>query len=537
MKIAAYVRVSTQRQAQTQTIEQQLERITAHCQTQSMELLAQNIFQDDGYSGSSFKRPGLERLRDVVAQEAFERILMTAPDRLARNYVHQVLLLEELQRFGCQVEFLDRPMSQDPHDQLLLQIRGAVAEYERTLIGERMRRGRMAKLKAGTMLPWTTPIYGYRLSPDRPRDPQGLTIDESQAAVVKEIYTRYLEDGVSLLALARELHQRGIKSPTGQQWWHLGSLHNLLSNPAYMGEVYGARTRVQQSRQRASALRPVGKQPLTSRPTPRENWILVCQAPPIVTPEQFTQVQNKLTQNQKWSPRNNSVRQYLLRALVSCGHCQLAASARGGKSKYAYYVCNGKNKVVVSRRDHPCQAPFIPAAILDELVWNDLVKVLKDPEIIVQAMERARSGAWLPQHLQTRRTQLARGQKDLQTKQERWTAAYLNGVIELEEYRRRRCELESHAQALGNQLQELELQSAQQAELAGYATGVTDFAQRIAATIDQLTFEQKRQLVELLIDRVIVTDDQVEIRYVIPTNQAGEMFRFCHLRSDYRKPL
>ena len=256
-----------------------------------------------------------------------------------------------------------------------------------------------------------------------------------------------------------------------------------------------------------------------------------------MTPEQFAQVQKKLQQNQKWSSRNNTARQYLLRALVSCGQCHLAASARGGKSSDAYYVCNGRNQAVLSRRDRLCQSRFIPAATLDELVWNDLVGVLKHPEAIAQAMERARGGAWLPQHLQTRRAQLARGQKDLQTRQERWTAAYLNGVIELEEYRRRREDLEAQAQALDNQLQELERQSAQQAELAGYAAGVTDFARRVASTIDQLTFEQKRQMVELLIDRVIVTDDQVEIRYVIPTSQAGEMFRFCHLRSDYRNPI
>jgi site-specific DNA recombinase len=131
--------------------------------------------------------------------------------------------------------------------------------------------------------------------------------------------------------------------------------------------------------QRVSALRPVGKQRVTSRPAPRENWILICYVPPIVTPEAFAQVQKKLQQNQKFSSCNNTAWQYLLRALVSCGHCQLAASARGGKSSYAYYVCNGRNKAVHSRRDRSCQAPFIPAAALDELVWNNPVEVLKHP--------------------------------------------------------------------------------------------------------------------------------------------------------------
>src|SRR3954462_13756064 len=137
MRIAIYVRVSTQRQAQTQTIDQQIDRLRAHLQAQGWPLPEGDIFRDDGYSGASLKRPGLDRLRDRAAMASFDKILITDPDRLARNYVHQVLLLEELQKHGCRVEFLDRPMSQDPHDRLLLQIRGAVAEYERTLIAER----------------------------------------------------------------------------------------------------------------------------------------------------------------------------------------------------------------------------------------------------------------------------------------------------------------------------------------------------------------------------------------------------------------
>src|SRR6266581_5931837 len=163
MRIAAYVRVSGHRQVQTQTIEQQLERLQSHSRSQGWLWQDEHVFRDDGYSGASLKRPGLDRLRDQVAHAAFDLVLITAPDRLARKYVHQMLLLEELERAGCRVEFVDRPMSQDPHDQLLLQIRGAVAEYERTLIAERMRRGRQARLRAGTLLPWTRAPYGYRL--------------------------------------------------------------------------------------------------------------------------------------------------------------------------------------------------------------------------------------------------------------------------------------------------------------------------------------------------------------------------------------
>jgi site-specific DNA recombinase len=143
MHVAIYTRVSTMRQAQAQTTDQQLDRLRAHAEQQGWNLTADLVFRDDGYSGASLRRPGLDRLRDAAASARLDRILITEPDRLARNYVHQTLLVEELQKHGAEVVFLDRPMSRDPHDQLLLQIRGAVAEYERTLISEHMRRGRL----------------------------------------------------------------------------------------------------------------------------------------------------------------------------------------------------------------------------------------------------------------------------------------------------------------------------------------------------------------------------------------------------------
>jgi len=130
-RIALYARVSSPRQAQTQTIEDQLERLRAHVAAHAAEgwqVAPEHVFRDEAASGATLRRPGLDRLRDLVAARAVDRIVVTAPDRLARKYVHQMLLLDECERHGCGVEFLERPMSQDPHDQLLLQIRGAVAE-------------------------------------------------------------------------------------------------------------------------------------------------------------------------------------------------------------------------------------------------------------------------------------------------------------------------------------------------------------------------------------------------------------------------
>src|SRR6266511_1205489 len=114
MRVAVYARVSTTRQAQAQSIEQQLDRLRAAVAARGWTLEEQHVYRDDGYSGASLGRPGLDRLRDHAALADLDVVVVTAPDRLARNYVHQVLLVDELGRHGLKVEFLDHPMSQDP---------------------------------------------------------------------------------------------------------------------------------------------------------------------------------------------------------------------------------------------------------------------------------------------------------------------------------------------------------------------------------------------------------------------------------------
>lgn len=138
MRVAIYARVSTQLQAQTQPIEQQVARLQANVQEQGWIWEPEHIYRDEGYSDATLNRPGLDSLRDRAALAEFDLVLITKPDRLARNYVHRMLVIDEIERRGIGVEFLDRPMSDDPHDRLLLQIRGAVAEDERTQITDRM---------------------------------------------------------------------------------------------------------------------------------------------------------------------------------------------------------------------------------------------------------------------------------------------------------------------------------------------------------------------------------------------------------------
>ncbi len=463
----------------------------------------------------------------------YDRILVASPDRLARNYVHQMVLLEEFERAGCAVEFLDQPVGDTPHEHLLLQIRGAVAEYERTLIGERMRRGRLARYRAGLLLPWVQPVYGYLLDPEHPRDPAGVCIDEAQAAVVRQIFAWYMDGGTSLSGIVNKLFEHGVVSPTGKPRWRPTTVRFLLRNPAYTGTLYACRARARQSRVRRCALQPIGKRHDGSiEPRPREEWVAAGSVPALITQEQYELVQQKLARNWSFAARNNKAHDYLLRGLVSCGLCGLACTGRTLKG-YAYYTCAGKRATEAASKGGRCRSRLTPVGQLDAVVWGDLCEVIQHPELVTLELERAWGGQWLPEEWRARRASLRRARTSLEQQLERLTAAYLGGVIRLEEYERRRREIEGKAEAFQSQEQELEQQAERRHELSEMVGGVEDYCRRVSEALAGATFEQKRRLVELLIDRVIVTEAEVEIRYVIPTSASGEHARFCHLRTNY----
>jgi site-specific DNA recombinase len=534
MRVALYVRVSTDRQQHAQTIEQQVAQLQSYVAAhQGWTVAAEHVFRDDGYSGAKLDRPGLDALRDHAARAAFDMVVVTAPDRLARNFVHQMVIMEELQRRGVRVIFCDRPLRDDPHEQLVTQIRGAVAEYERTLIAERMRRGRQARLRSGQLLPWTRAPYGYRLHPERPRDPTAVQVDPVAAAVVQELFAAYASGGVTLHALAAQLTARGVPTPTGRPVWRSTTIRNLLTNPAYKGQAASGRLRTTPAQQRKSALEPVGRG-MSTRAHPSEEWITV-PVPALVTAERFDLVKRRLATNQR-AARRSTIHPYLLRGLVSCGVCRLSCSGvtrTATDTRYRYYRCRGKMAQVSSGRASCCPARFIPAFQLDELVWADLCAVLQHPELVAQALERAHSGAWVPGELRRRQASLRQVRASVARQRQRLLEAYLAEVIDLACFQRQDRGLAGQEADLLAREREVAAQGERLVQVSAIAQSTTQVLKRLRVGLGQASFEQRRQLVELLIDRVVVTDGRVEIRYVIPTTPGSTKTRFCHLRTDY----
>src|SRR5215211_1061966 len=160
---AIYARVSSERQRQDETIQSQTVGLRELAAERGLFVPEDLVFEDEGFSGATLTRPALERLRDRAAEGAFEVLLCHAPDRLARRYAYQVLLLEELHRAGVEVSFArGGERSGSPEDDLLRQFQGMIAEYERAQIRERTRRGKLHRARTGHQAVMAGAPYGYR---------------------------------------------------------------------------------------------------------------------------------------------------------------------------------------------------------------------------------------------------------------------------------------------------------------------------------------------------------------------------------------
>ena len=229
MRAALYARVSTELQEKEQTIQSQLAAITRYAEAHGFVTSPALTYADEGFSGGQLERPALDELRDHAREGRFEVVVVLCPDRLARRYAYQVLLLEELRREGIAVHFCERPISDSPDDQLLLQIQGAVAEYERAKILERARRGRLHRARMGELGPSRLP-YGYRYAAKKHGGDGQIRVDEAEAALVRQVFDWYACERETLYGLLGKLNAsawrtRGWKERVGG---HHGAAHAAL---------------------------------------------------------------------------------------------------------------------------------------------------------------------------------------------------------------------------------------------------------------------------------------------------------------------
>ncbi len=524
MQAAIYARVSTEKQGREQTIDSQLAALHQWVLQHQHTLGSEHVYTDEGYSGARLDRPGLDALRDAAIAGDFEVVAVFSPDRLARKYAYQVLLLEELRRAGCQVVFLQHPISEDPNDQLLLQIQGAVAEYERAVLSERFRRGKLQKARAGRWIGGKPP-YGYRYVHRQEgvagnMVPGYLVVDQAEADFVRMIYQWLVTEQMTIRQILKRLNAGPWQARCGKSIWSASVIHRILSDPLYTGTAYANRYRFVPPKKPRRPRGPHTAENSCRQPRPREEWIPI-PVPPIVDQQTYDLAQAQLARNATLSFRNNTKYSYLLRCLLTCKTCGLAMFGRTHKatasqSVRSYYLCHGKDPIL-SARHEACPQRQVRVEELDTAVWGHVRALLEDPDrLLAQFQEFAQAAQMGDERQQADAHKLEAQLKRLTKEEGRLIDAYQAEVINLEELRERRGQLDIRRQGLRAQQEEQARQVREVAQSQQVLTDLRAFCERVRTRLGEVTLEEQQAILQLVIERVMVGEDTLEIRHVFP---------------------
>jgi len=535
LAVAFYARVSSEQQAQSHTIASQVAALRDHI-AQAEEVLSPAYeFIDQGYSGSTLIRPALERLRDAVAAGEIERVYVYSPDRLARKYAYQVMLLEEFQRAGVELIFLNRPVSHSPEDELLLQMQGMIAEYERAQILERNRRGKRHKARQGIVNVLSGAPYGYRYVTRA--EGGGIAryeIREDQAQVVRQLFDWVGRERLSLGEVQRRLTVAAIPTPRDKAWWDRSTIWGLLNNPAYRGQAAFGKTRTGALRPRLRAQRNRSLQPrraYSSYDQPAADWLPI-PVPALVDDALFNAVQEQLAENRRRARQGQRGAKYLLQGLLVCAGCgyayygkSISPSARKGHSRtYAYYRCVGSDAYRFGGQ-RVCHNTQVRTDRLEPAVWQAVCQLLADPQRVAAEYQRRLEAVQAPPgevQVALVEQQIAKIRRGIA----RLIDGYAEGYLDKAEAEPRIRRFKERLQSLEEQALQLRAQAQSQADLQLVIGRLEAFSAKVQGGLEQLDWHGRRELIRTLVKRVEVDRERIKVVFRVeessfPSTPAG----------------
>ena len=539
-QVAIYARVSSEQQSEAKTIESQLSELRAHVKTLGQVLPPEHEFIDNGYSGSTLIRPALEQLRDVVAAGGIDRLYVHCPDRLARNYAHQVLLLEEFLRAGVEVNFLNREVGQTPEDQLLLQVQGMIAEYERAKILERSRRGKRHAAQIGAVSVLSGAPYGYRYVSKREGDGEArFDVVLEEARVVRQVFTWVGQDRCSIGEVCRRLNAAKEQTRTGKTVWDRATVWDMLRNPAYKGAAAFGKTSVEPLRPRLRGQRGRPMQPkraVSTQDVPREKWMSIS-VPALVDEAVFETVQEQLQENQQRARIGQRGARYLLQGLLVCACCgyayygkPISPSARKGNPRsYAYYRCIGSDAYRFGGV-RLCWNKQLRTDLVDEAVWNEVCKLLEDPSRLEQEYRQR----LLAKESSTELTGLEASLGRLRQGIARLIDSYAEGMIDKAEFEPRITRMRERITQLEEQVRQIQDEAGMEHELRLILARLETFASKVKEGLAEADWLTRRELIRTLVKRVEVNQEHVNVIFRIgpttPSDHHTQSLQHCGRR-------
>jgi site-specific DNA recombinase len=514
-RVSIYARVSTEDQAKHgYSLPSQMEACRKYAEERGWAVVDE--ISDEGVSGAALDRPGLDRIRDMAQAGEIDSVLVYEMDRLSRKLAHQLIIEEELGQAGVSVHYVLGDYEDTDEGRLMKQIRGAIAEFERAKIRERMRRGRRACVKSGDVLVHGCSPYGYHLQTlDGKRQ---LAIDEEEARVVRLIFHWYVhgddESGtLAIRGIAKRLtelevptrgdKQRQIPKRLGRCEWAASTIANILKRETYCGTWhYGKKKCIKNG----SSFKVVTN--------PSETWITLS-VPAIIDRETWEAAQVKLRRNKDLASRNTKY-QYLLSRRLTCGRCGYKMHGKTQKTngkKYQYYLCPGS----YDRRSlHRCDLPSFSVSKLDTAVWEWLQGFLLNPENLrdgLQAQQAAKEEANRPlrERLGLIETQLAEHRQQM----DRLIDLYLAGGFPKDMLVERKARLERIITSLESEQVSLQAQLEEVSFTNEDIDTIEEFAAKVRIGLDNADYETRRRLIDLLdVQLTLNIEDGQRVAYI-----------------------
>lgn len=510
--ISIYARVSTARQEEDGTIETQLTVLRDFARQNGYTIVKEYI--DDGWSGDILARPALDELREDAKGKIWQAVLIYDSDRLARRYSYQELIMDELREAGVELIFVTMPAPKNSEEKILYGVRGLFAEYERAKITERFRLGKLRKVKEGHILV-SEPLYGYNYIPKRDAKHGYYEVNPEESRVVKMIFEWVADQGCSLRKVVRKLQELSIKPRKSKRGvWTTSTLSKLLRSKAYIGEAhwgssYGV---VPENPIKKDKYRKMKK--TSRRIRPEEEWFII-PVPAIIASELFKRARAQLEANFALSHRNKK-NEYLLAGKIRCV-CGRGRSGEGPQhGKYLYYRCT--DRVLSFPLPAACKERAINARIADRLVWEKIANLMNSEKLLSEQVDR-----WFT----ARRAKVRSSVGDLpvmekevvtlKAQEDRYNKAYGAGLFAIEQLREYTIPLREKITSLKGQIA-----SAQQETKAicvnelPSAGEIKRFAEAAREMLHNLNFQARRAIVLSAVDRIVGTQQQLEIFGHIP---------------------
>jgi site-specific DNA recombinase len=524
MRMAAiYARVSSEQQREANTIASQTASLVEFAHGHDLEVPKEWIFEDDGYSGATLERPALERVRDLAAEGQIQVVLAYGPDRLSRKYAYQILLIEELARNGVETLFVKAPQGSSAEDQLLVQFQGMIAEYERAQILERSRRGKRHRAHSGEVSVMSGAPYGYLYVRKTDEAPAAYVVLEAEARVVERIYEMYTVEGLSIGEITRRINAEAIPTRKASARWERSTVWAVLRNSAYRGVACFGKTRASA---RTRVIRPLRRRGAATSSTtagherPREEWIEI-PVPALISEDTFARAQELLQEN-KIRSRRRTIEPSIVQGMVSCQKCGYAfsrTSTQTSARKIHYYKCIGSDSWRKLGGPVCDNGRFVRQDLLDQIVWTEVIRLLEDPTLIQQELDRRLAAARSSDPTKKREQSLERELTHVGKGIERILSAYQEALMSIEQLRERMPALRQREQALRAELQAIADQANDRATFLRLAETLTAFLDRLHGAADTLSITERQRIVRLVVKDVLIGDDTITIRHSIPVPQ------------------